>query len=96
MKDLRSKQELVKSRRSANIAALHALAEQYPQEYRALQRVELEKRGFKQEPTPEEKAREQISKLAEQYPQAAIQATRDLVLSTLERAEPVSSDEDSR
>ena len=64
--------ELVKSRRSANIAALHALAEQYPEQYRALQRVELEKRGFEQEPTPEEKAEQRLQEILREYPDLGV------------------------
>lgn len=69
VKDMRSAEELNKSRRSAGIAAKNKLAEKYSEEFRELLRVELEARGFQIEPTPEEKAEKRLRELLAEYPQ---------------------------
>lgn len=68
VKDMRSAEELNKSRRSAGIAAKNKLAEKYPEEFRELLRVELEARGFTMEPTPEEKADARLQEILREYP----------------------------
>jgi hypothetical protein len=68
------------SKREATWEATRALREMHPDDWRALLAKEYRARGIPVPPTAEDKARKQLAKLAEEYPDIVAEVARGVAL----------------
>lgn len=83
------------TKREAGYAASRRLREQHPRDYKKLLDDEYRRRGIPIPASREDRARDQLTKLAQEYPDIALEVTRGLLVGGDESA-AVASSEDSR